>query len=90
MLTETGQETRLEQRRLPATRGTVDQPNLESQVGVNLLDRSLPESDAVRQPIPVPRSGKQFEEEVSIMLIEGSQPFRDDPMRSPVGAGFTW
>ena len=87
VLAEPGQESRLDQRRLAATRGTVDQPHLESQVGVDLLDLSLPESDAVRQSIPVPRSGKQFQEEVGIMFIEGSQPLRDDLDRSLVGVG---
>ena len=87
VLAQPGQESRLDQRRLAAARGTVDQPHLESQVGVDLLDLSLPESDAVRQSVPVPRSGKQFQEEVGIMLIEGSQPLRDDLDRSLVGVG---
>ena len=87
VLAETGQESRLDQRRLAAARGTVDQPHLESQVGVDLLDLALPESDAVGQSVPVPRSGKQFQEEVGIMLVEGSQPLRDDLDRSLVGVG---
>ena len=87
VLAEPGQKSRLDQRRLAAARGTVDQPDLESQVGVDLLDLSLPESDAVGQSIPVPRSGQQFQEEVGIMLIEGSQPSWDDLDRSLVGVG---
>ena len=87
MLAQPGQKPRLDQRRLAATRGTVDQPHLERQVGVDLLDLSLPEPDAVGQTIPVPRSGKQFQEEVGIMLVEGSQPLRDDLDRSLVGVG---
>ena len=89
VLSQPGQKSRLHQRRLAATRGTVDQPHLEGQVGIDLLDLSLPESDAVRQSVPVPRSGKQFQEEVGIMLIEGSQPFRDDLDRSLVGVGLS-
>ena len=58
VLAEPGQESRLDQRRLAATRGTVDQPHLEGQVGVDLLDLALPESDAVRQSVPVPRTGQ--------------------------------
>ncbi len=87
MLRQPGQQSRLYQRRLAATRGTVDQPDPERQVGVDLLDLSLPEPDAVRQSIPVPRSGKQFQEEVGIMLVEGSQPFGHDLDRSLVGVG---
>ena len=87
MLAEPGQKSRLDQRRLAAARGTVDQPDLEGQVGVDLLDLALPESDAVRQSVPVPRSGKQFQEEVGIMLIERSQPLGDDLDRSLVGVG---
>ena len=87
VLAEPGQESRLDQRRLAAARGTVDQPDLEGQVGVDLLDLPLPELDAVRQSVPVPRSGKQFQEEVGIMLIERSQPSRDDLDRPLVGVG---
>ena len=87
VLAEPGQKSRLHQRRLAAARGTVDQPDLESQVGVDLLDLPLPELDAVGQSVPVPRSGKQFQEEVGIMLIEGSQPSWDDLDRSLVGVG---
>ena len=90
VLCQPGQKSRLDQRRLSATRGTVDQPHLEGQVGVDLLDLSFPESDALRQSVPVPRSGKQFQEEVGILLIEGSQPLRHDPDRSLVGVGLPW
>ena len=38
VLAEPGQQPRLDQRRLAAARGTVDQPDLERQVGVGLLD----------------------------------------------------
>ena len=65
--------------------GTVDQPQPKRLV--DLLDLSLPESDAVRHSIPVPRSGKQFQEEVGILFIEGSQPLGDDLDRSLVGVG---
>ena len=87
MLRQPGQKSRLDQRRLAATRGTVDQTHPKRLVGVDLLDLSLPEPDAVGQSIPVPRSGKQFQEEVGIMLVEGSQPFGDDLDRSLVGVG---
>ena len=82
-----GQKPRLDQRRLPATRGTVDQPDPESQVGVDLLDLSLPESDALRQSVSISRSGQEFQEEVGIVLIERSQTFGDDLDRSMVGVG---
>ena len=87
VLAQPGQQSRLDQRRLCRNPRAVDQPNLESQVGVDLLDLSLPESDAVGQSIPVPRSGKQFQEEVGIMLIERSQPLGDDLDRSLVRVG---
>ena len=72
VLAEPGQKSRLDQRRLATARGAVDQPDLERQVGVDLLDLPLPESDAVRQSVSIPRSRKQFQEEVGIMLIERS------------------
>ena len=90
VLAEPGQKSRLDERRLPAARGTVDQPDLEGQVGVDLLDLSLPESDAVGQSIPIPRSGKQFQEEVGIMLIKRSQPSWDDLDRSLGRSRIAW
>ena len=87
VLAEPGQKSRLDQRRLAAARGAVDQPDLESQVGVDLLDLALPELDAVRQSVPIPRTGQEFQEEVGIMLIERSQPSWDDLDRSLVGVG---
>ena len=76
VLAQPGQQSRLDQRRLAAARGTVDQPDPEGQVGVDLLDPALPEPDALGQSVPVPRSGEQFQEEVGVVLVEGSQPLR--------------
>ncbi len=72
LLAQPGQEAGLDQRRLAATRRAVDQSDLEGQVGVDPLDLPLPELDAIRQAIPVSRSGKQFQEEVGIMGVERS------------------
>ncbi len=87
MLAEPGQKSRLDQRRLATARGTVDQPDLERQVGVDLLDLALPELDAVGQSVSIPRSRQQFQEEIGVMLIERSQPSGDDLDRSMVGVG---
>ena len=89
MLAQPGQQSCLDQRRLPAARGTVDQPDPEGLVGIDLLDLSLPEPDALGQSVPVPRSGQQFQEEVGIVLIEGSQPLRHDLDRSLIGVGLS-
>src|SRR5208283_1966590 len=51
------------------------------------LDLSLPEPDAVGQPVSITRAGKQFEEEVGILFIEGSQSLGDDLERSLVRVG---
>ena len=87
VLAQPGQQSRLDQRDFAATRWAVDQPHPERLVGIDLLDLSLPEPDALGQSIPVPRSGKQFQEEVGIVLIEGSQPLRHDLDRSLIGVG---
>src|SRR6516165_9799434 len=87
VLAQPGQESRLDQRRFPAARGAVDQTDLERPVGVDWLDPSLPELEAVRQSVAIPRSGEQFHEEVGIMLIERAQPSRDDLDRGQVRIG---
>ena len=89
MLAQPGQQPRLDQRRLAAARGPVDQPDPEGRVGVGLLDPGLPEPEALGQAVPVPRAGQQFEEEVGVVLVEGPQPLRDDLDRPPVGVGLS-
>ena len=59
----------------------------ERQVGVDLLDLALPESDALGQSLPIPRSGKQFQKELGIVLIKRSQPSGDDLDRPTIGVG---
>ena len=89
MLRQPGQKSRLDQRRLAAARGTVDQPHPEGLVGVGPFDPGLPEPDAVGQTVPVPRSGQQFQEEVGVMLVEGPQALGDDLDRSLIGVGLS-
>ena len=87
MFSKPWKKSRFHQRRLPTTRRSVDQPQPERQVGVDLLDLSFPKPNAVRQTISVTWSGKQFQEEVGILLIEGPQPFGDDLDRSLIRIG---
>ena len=87
VLAQPGQKSRLDQRatcRIPRDRRSA--PPGRSGRGRSARS-SLPEPDAVGQTVPVPWSGQQFQEEVGIMLVEGSQPFRDDLDRSLVGVG---
>ena len=78
VLRQPGQQPCFDQRRLAATRGSVDQPHPEGLVGVGLFDAILPEPNAVGQTVSVSWSGKQFQEEVGVVSIEGSQTFGDD------------
>ncbi len=55
--------------------GTVDQPDLEGQVGVDLLDLSLPESDAVRQSIPVRGPGSNSRKKSASCSSKDRSPF---------------
>ena len=86
-MAEPREESRLDQRRFPAARGTVDQPDLEASVGVDLLDPALPELDAVRQSVSIARAGQEFQEEVGIMFIERSQPSWHNLDRPMAGIG---
>src|SRR3984957_2004766 len=87
MLAQSGEQARLDQRGLATPRGTVDEADTECLVRIGLFDTILPEADAVGQAVPVPRPRQQFQEKVSILGIEGSQPFGHDLDRRTVGGG---
>ncbi len=58
------QQAGLDQRRLAATRWSVDQAHGECVVTVWVFDPCLPEADAVGQSVAVPRAWQQFQEKV--------------------------
>ena len=72
------QEPRLDQRRLAAARGAVDQPHLEGGVGIGRFDPRLPEPQALGQAVSVAGVGEQFEEEIGVVAIERPQALGDD------------
>ena len=78
MLLQPGQQPRLDQRRLAAARGAVDQADLEGGVGVGRLDAGLPEPERIGQAVAVAGAGEELEEEVGVVLVERPQPLGDD------------
>ena len=78
VLGQPGQQPRLDQRRLAAARGAVDQADLEGGVGVGRLDPGLPEPEALGQAVAVARAGQELEEEVGVVLVERPQALGDD------------
>ena len=82
VLGQPGQQARLDQRRLAAARGTVDQADPEGLVRVGRLDPGLPEPDALGQAVAVARAGQQLQEEVGVVLVERPQSLGDDLDRS--------
>ena len=75
---QAGQEARLQEGRFAAARRAIDQADAKGFFGVNRLDLRLPEADALGQAIAVARAGKQLEEEVGVVLVEGAQALGDD------------
>ena len=78
MLLQPGQQPRLDQRRLAAARGAVDQADLEGGVGVGRLDAGLPEPERIGKAVAVAGAGEQLEEEVGVVLVERPQPLGHD------------
>ena len=91
MLGQPGQQPRLDQRRLAAARGTVDQADPEGGVGVGRLDPGLPEPEALGQAVAIAGAGQELEEEVGVVLVERPQPLGDDldggPTRGRIRGG---
>ena len=85
-----GQKPRSNQRRLAAARRTVDQADGERVIRVGLFDASLPEADAVRQALPVPRTGEQLQKEISVVGVKGPQAFGNDLDRVALGGRSGW
>ena len=54
----------------------IDQAHAERAVRARLLEPRLPEANAVGQTVSIARSGQQFEEEIGILGIKGTQSFR--------------
>ena len=78
LLGEAGKQPRLHQRRLAATRGTIDQTDPEGGICVGRLDPGLPEPEALGQAIAIARAGQELQEEVGIVLVERPQSLGDD------------
>ena len=78
VLAQPGQQARLDQRRLAAARGAVDQPDLEGGVGVGGFDPGLPEPEALGQAVAVAGAGQELQEEVGVVAVERPQALGDD------------
>jgi len=74
---QTGKKPRFDQRRLATTAGAINEANREAQL-VGRLDALFPESNALGQAVLITRAGQKLEEEVGVIRVERTQPFRDD------------
>ena len=75
---QTGEETGLDEGRLAAAARAVDHSHGEGPIRSGLLDASLPEVDALGQPVRMAGAGEKLEEEVGVVLVEGPQALGDD------------
>src|SRR5262249_52440837 len=89
VLAQASKQTRFDQGTFPASARSVDQPHPEGQVGIKLFDSPLPKSDGLGQSIPIPWSRQQLQEEVGIVLVEGTQSLRHDLDRALIGVGWS-
>ena len=78
-LCESWQQSGFDQGRLAATARSEDHAHREGLLRVGLLDADLPEVDALGEPVGASGAGEQFEEEIGVVLVEGSQALGDDP-----------
>src|SRR4051794_21671486 len=79
MAGQAGKEAGPDERRFAAARGPVEESDRELVRRPFLLDPALPEADAFWQAIAVAGASEQFEEEVAVMLVEGTEPLGNDP-----------
>ena len=81
------QEARFHQRRLAAAGGTVNQPDAKTCGDIGRFDAYLPESQPLGQPVAVARAGQKLEEELSVVLVERSQPLGHNPDQRATARG---